>query len=88
MTKPTLPMLDAISQTSLLDDVFGEDPVTNELQSYIAKRTGHKSSLLVMSGKALKPFYHNTLEVDAIHVLYLSRLTLTLTRDYGKPISY
>lgn len=50
MTKPTLRMLEAISQTSLLDDVMREDPVTNELQSYMAKRTGHESALLVMSG--------------------------------------
>lgn len=43
-------MLEAISQTSLLDDVFSEDPITNELQSYVADRTGHESALLVMSG--------------------------------------
>ncbi|RJE18615.1 Threonine aldolase [Aspergillus sclerotialis] len=50
MTKPTLSMLEAISQTTLLDDVFGEDPETNELQEYVAKRTQHESALLVMSG--------------------------------------
>lgn len=50
MTKPTLSMLEAISQTSLLDDVYSEDPVTNELQDYIAERTKHESALLVMSG--------------------------------------
>ncbi|KAL3473332.1 pyridoxal phosphate-dependent transferase [Aspergillus californicus] len=50
MTKPTPAMLEAICQTTLLDDVFEEDPVTNDLQSYVAKRTGHDASLLVMSG--------------------------------------
>lgn len=50
MTKPTLPMLDAICQTTLLDDVFNEDPVTNSLQEYVAERTKHESGLLVMSG--------------------------------------
>ncbi|KAL2808563.1 pyridoxal phosphate-dependent transferase [Aspergillus granulosus] len=50
MTKPTPAMLEAICQTTLLDDVFGEDPVTNDLQTYVAKRTGHEASLLVMSG--------------------------------------
>ncbi|KAL1975979.1 hypothetical protein VTN31DRAFT_4371 [Thermomyces dupontii] len=49
-TKPTLSMLEAIAQTSLLDDVFGEDPTTNSLQEYVAKRTGHEAALLVMSG--------------------------------------
>jgi threonine aldolase len=50
MTKPTPSMLEAICQTTLLDDVFEEDPVTNDLQSYVAKRTGHEAALLVMSG--------------------------------------
>ncbi|KAF9883872.1 hypothetical protein FE257_002715 [Aspergillus nanangensis] len=50
MTKPTPSMLDAICQTTLLDDVFNEDPVTNDLQAYIAQRTGHEDALLVMSG--------------------------------------
>ncbi len=50
MTKPTPSMLDAICQTTLLDDVFEEDTVTNDLQTYVAKRTGHEAGLLVMSG--------------------------------------
>ncbi|KAJ5766048.1 uncharacterized protein N7511_003664, partial [Penicillium nucicola] len=50
MTKPTASMLEAICQTTLLDDVFNEDTVTNDLQSHVAKITGHESSLLVMSG--------------------------------------
>lgn len=43
-------MLEAICQTTLLDDVFEEDPVTNDLQSYVAKRTDHEAALLVYSG--------------------------------------
>ncbi|RAK79112.1 threonine aldolase GLY1 [Aspergillus fijiensis CBS 313.89] len=50
MTKPTPAMLEAICQTTLLDDVFGEDPVTNDLEAYVAERTRHESALLVMSG--------------------------------------
>ncbi|KAL4920781.1 pyridoxal phosphate-dependent transferase [Aspergillus aurantiobrunneus] len=50
MTKPTPSMLEAICQTTLLDDVFEEDPVTNDLQSYVAKRCNHEAALLVMSG--------------------------------------
>lgn len=50
MTKPTVAMLEAITQSTLLDDVFDEDPVTNDLQDYVAKRTQHESALLVMSG--------------------------------------
>lgn len=43
-------MLEAICQTTLLDDVFEEDPVTNELQRYVAEITKHEDSLLVLSG--------------------------------------
>ncbi|KAJ5925263.1 Aromatic amino acid beta-eliminating lyase/threonine aldolase [Penicillium verhagenii] len=50
MTKPTPSMLNAISQTTLLDDVFGEDPTTNELHRYVAERTKHEDALLVLSG--------------------------------------
>lgn len=50
MTKPTVSMLEAIAQSTLLDDVFGEDPTTNSLQEYIAERTKHEAGLLVMSG--------------------------------------
>ncbi|PKY07154.1 l-allo-threonine aldolase [Aspergillus campestris IBT 28561] len=50
MTKPTPSMLEAICQTTLLDDVFNEDPVTQDLQTYVAKRTNHEDALLVMSG--------------------------------------
>lgn len=50
MTKPTPSMLEAICQTTLLDDVFNEDPATNTLQSYVAERTKHEDALLVLSG--------------------------------------
>ncbi|KAJ5675240.1 Aromatic amino acid beta-eliminating lyase/threonine aldolase [Penicillium maclennaniae] len=50
MTKPTPSMLDAICQTTLLDDVFNEDPTTNTLQNYVAERTQHEAALLVLSG--------------------------------------
>jgi threonine aldolase len=50
MTKPTLSMLEAITHTTLLDDVFEEDPTTNSLQKYVAERTKHEDALLVMSG--------------------------------------
>ncbi|KAK2748777.1 hypothetical protein FQN57_000358 [Myotisia sp. PD_48] len=50
VTKPTASMLDAIANTSLLDDNFQEDPTTNALQEFMAKLTNHEDSLLVMSG--------------------------------------
>lgn len=43
-------MLEAITHTTLGDDVFQEDPTTNALQEYMAERTKQESALLVMSG--------------------------------------
>ncbi|BDD55498.1 hypothetical protein MAP00_001009 [Monascus purpureus] len=43
-------MLSAIAQAQLGDDVYGEDLTTNSLEEYMAHRTGHESSLFVMSG--------------------------------------
>ncbi|RDL38369.1 PLP-dependent transferase [Venustampulla echinocandica] len=50
ITTPTQSMLAAISNTTLLDDVFMEDPTTNDLESYLATRTGHEAALFVLSG--------------------------------------
>jgi len=43
-------MLTAIAQTTLLDDVFLEDPTTNSLESFVASLTGKPAALLVLSG--------------------------------------
>jgi threonine aldolase len=43
-------MLEAVSSCSLLDDVFQEDPVTNDLEAYVAERTGKEAGLFVLSG--------------------------------------
>jgi len=43
-------MLAAIGNTTLLDDVFAEDPTTNDLEAYLASRTEHEAALFVLSG--------------------------------------
>lgn len=50
MTTPTPRMLSAIASTTLLDDVFQDDPTTNSLESFIADLTGKDAALLVLSG--------------------------------------
>ncbi|KAK7521950.1 pyridoxal phosphate-dependent transferase [Phyllosticta citriasiana] len=50
ITTPTAAMLTAISATTLLDDVYQEDPTTNALQEWISDMTGKEEGLLVMSG--------------------------------------
>lgn len=43
-------MLAATQSCTLLDDVFGEDPSTNDLETYIAEMTGKEAALFVISG--------------------------------------
>jgi threonine aldolase len=49
-TTPTMSMLRAIQQCSLLDDVTMEDPTTLSLERFIADLTGKEAALLVLSG--------------------------------------
>ena len=55
ITTPTLSMLRAIEQTTLMDDVYREDPTTNDFERWIAELTGKESALLVMSGYVTFP---------------------------------
>lgn len=43
-------MLEAIAGTTLLDDVFQEDPTTLGLETFVAELTGKETGLLVLSG--------------------------------------
>ena len=50
VTVPTDGMREAIARAIVGDDVFGEDPATNELQEYIAKLLDKEAALFVTSG--------------------------------------
>ncbi|KAI1375502.1 pyridoxal phosphate-dependent transferase [Hypoxylon crocopeplum] len=50
MTTPTRAMLSAIQTTTLLDDVFQEDPVTLDLEAHVASLSGKEAGLFVLSG--------------------------------------
>ncbi|MEW6333609.1 MAG: low-specificity L-threonine aldolase [Thermodesulfobacteriota bacterium] len=50
VTLPTPNMREAISSAELGDDVFGEDPTINRLETMIAQRLGKEAALLVVSG--------------------------------------
>ncbi|PVH86557.1 putative L-allo-threonine aldolase [Cadophora sp. DSE1049] len=50
ITTPTLSMLQAIAQSSLMDDVYKEDTTTTEFEKFMAKLTGKEDAVLVMSG--------------------------------------
>ncbi|KAJ6018696.1 hypothetical protein N7522_000763 [Penicillium canescens] len=50
VTTPTLSMLKAIAQSTLMDDVYQEDSTTTDFEKFMANLTGKEDSLLVMSG--------------------------------------
>lgn len=50
ITKPTPAMLEAMFQAQVGDDVFGQDPAINALQSYAANLFGKESALFCPSG--------------------------------------
>ena len=50
MTQPTASMRKAMAEAPVGDDVFGEDPTVNRLESIAAERLGKEAGLLVASG--------------------------------------
>ena len=50
VTLPTQTMREAIYHAELGDDVFGEDPTTNQLEKMAAERMGKEAAIMVASG--------------------------------------
>src|SRR6476469_6765685 len=50
VTRPTTPMKEAMHTAPLGDDVFGEDPTVNELESYAAALFGMENGIFCPSG--------------------------------------
>lgn len=50
VTKPTAGMLEAMFKAEVGDDVFGEDPTVNRLQTIVAKMFGKEAALYCPSG--------------------------------------
>jgi threonine aldolase len=50
ITQPTPAMRQAMSQATVGDDVFGEDPTVNRLEEMVANRLGKEASLFIVSG--------------------------------------
>ena len=50
VTRPTEPMLQAMMQAKVGDDVFGDDPSINELESMVAEMFGMEAALFCPSG--------------------------------------
>jgi threonine aldolase len=50
VTRPTLPMREAMAYAEVGDDVFADDPTVNALEAYVARLFGHEAALFAPSG--------------------------------------
>ncbi|HWC35726.1 MAG TPA: GntG family PLP-dependent aldolase [Mycobacteriales bacterium] len=50
VTRPTAAMREAMAAAAVGDDVYGEDPTINELESEVAAMFGHEAAVFVPSG--------------------------------------
>lgn len=50
VTQPSAGMRDAMASAPLGDDVYGEDPTVNRLESWLAERLGYAAALFVPTG--------------------------------------
>ena len=76
ITTPTLSMLRAISECTLVDDIYRGDPTTAALESHLATLSGHEAGLLVMSGTM-----GNQVAIRA-HLTYPPHTVLTDARSH------
>ncbi|RDW92914.1 threonine aldolase family protein [Aspergillus mulundensis] len=83
ITTPTLPMLSAIAQTTLLDDVYREDPTTSTFESFIAALTGKEDALLVLSGTMGNQIALRSLLTQPPHAILAHERAHILTSEAG-----
>jgi threonine aldolase len=69
VTTPTLSMVRAILETTLLDDVYQEDPTTSSLEQHMANLTGHEAGLFVLSGTMANQLALRTLLTQPPHAV-------------------
>ena len=55
VTQPTAAMRDAMLQAKTGDDVYGEDPTVNALESLAARMTGKEAAVFASSGTQTTP---------------------------------
>ncbi|KAL4904337.1 hypothetical protein BDW74DRAFT_185644 [Aspergillus multicolor] len=83
ITTPTLSMLRAIAQTTLMDDVYREDTTTSDFESFIANLTGKEDSLLVMSGTMGNQIALRSLLTQPPHAILAHERSHILTSEAG-----
>jgi threonine aldolase len=85
ITTPSLRMLAAIVNTSLRDDVFGEDTTTTEFECDIAARCGQESGLFTITGTMANQLGLRTLLTQPPHAILANAHAHILTHEAGGP---
>jgi threonine aldolase len=85
VTTPSLRMLAAIVNTSLRDDVFGEDTTTIEFESDIAARCGQDAGLFTITGTMANQLGLRTLLTQPPHAILANAQAHILTNEAGGP---
>jgi threonine aldolase len=85
ITTPSLRMLAAIVNTSLRDDVFGEDTTTMEFESDIAARCGQEVGLFTITGTMANQLGLRTLLTQPPHAILANAQAHILTNEAGGP---
>jgi threonine aldolase len=62
-------MVRAILETTLLDDVYQEDPTTSSLEQHMANLTGHEAGIFVLSGTMANQLALRTLLTQPPHAV-------------------
>lgn len=82
-TTPTMSMLKAIQECSLLDDVSMEDPTTLGLERFIAELTGKEDALFVLSGSMGNQVALRSHLVSAPHAIVCDRRSHIIQYEAG-----
>lgn len=82
LTKPTQAMRDAMASAPVGDDVFGEDPTVDALQSRVAELLGHEAGLFTPSGSMANQLGMR-LHVDAGEEVIADSLAHVLRAELG-----
>jgi threonine aldolase len=85
ITTPSLRMLAAIVNTSLRDDVFGEDTTTTEFESDIAARCGLEEGLFTITGTMANQLGLRTLLTQPPHAILADAQAHIFTNEAGGP---
>jgi threonine aldolase len=87
MTRPTTAMREAMARAEVGDDVYGEDPTVNALESYVAGLFGHEAAMFAPTGSMANQVAIQVL-VPPAHELLCDGDAHVVTYEIGAAAAY